>query len=78
MEPIARVRRVTEHPLFTMFKNTGATEREGHYLSDQNLQIVECQITILLKSIYNFFAENFYNFLSLLDGDRMLINSDWW
>ena len=45
MEPIAPVRRVTEHPLFTVFKNTGTTEREGHYFSDQNLQIVECQIT---------------------------------
>ena len=83
MEPIATVRRVTEHPLFTFFKKHGHDRKRRTFFWSK---FTDCSVSnywvfsILLKSIYNFFADNFYNCLSLLDGDRRLsrlvINSD--
>ena len=84
MEPTAPVRRVTEHPLFTVIKTHGH-DRKRRILFFWS-KFTDCSVSnywvfsILKKSIYNFFADNFYNCLSLLDGDwrltRLVINSD--
>ena len=44
MEPIAPVEGSLSIPCLLCLKNKGTTEREGHYFSDQNLQIVVCLI----------------------------------
>ena len=84
MEPIAPVRTVTEHPLFTAFKKRGRYEKRRTLVFWS--KFIDYRVSnywvfsTLLKSIYNFFADNFYNCLLLIDDNRRLsrlvINSD--
>ena len=84
MEPIAPVRTVTEHPLFTAFKKRGRYEKRRTLVFWSKFTDYRVSnywvFSTLLKSIYNFFADNFYNCLLLIDGNRRLsrlvINSD--